>query len=93
MIKLTPKIIVYLFLFCVFMGWGAWCFNYGTSQSTSDVSYRLPTIEEVQLTLGVEADGIIGPETIGAWKRYECDVYADSLYQFKKVESINWRLK
>ncbi len=59
------------------------------SKGTEALSFagKIPTIEEIQKLVGVEQDGVIGPETIKAWKLAINQQYADRYsYMFEGVK-------
>ena len=48
---------------------------------------KIPTVEEIQILVGVEPDGIPGPNTIKAWKLAENNQHAARYnYMFEEVK-------
>ncbi len=43
---------------------------------------HLPSLDEIQTMIGVEPDGIYGPETKAAWDKAICQQYADKIDMF-----------
>jgi hypothetical protein len=57
---------------CLLVGWTL-NGRYGVEKQVSD---HIPTIEQIQLLVGAEPDGKLGPETISKWKLAVNDQYA-----------------
>lgn len=51
------------------------CMGYlrGSRQEPITDCYTIPTLAEIQTMIGVEPDGIYGPETKKAWNRALCN--------------------
>jgi len=45
---------------------------------------RIPSISELQVLIGAEPDGIIGPETLRKWEKALCDQYSQPYFETMK---------